>query len=115
MLVAHFKSKKLGKYLILEVKGHAGADDIGKDLVCASASMLAYTLAQCSIDMYNDGKLLKKPTIKFKDGFAAIVCKPTKEAYAECLHCFHVAQVGFNLLQQNYQENVRLIPFGSGL
>ncbi|MDD7242300.1 MAG: ribosomal-processing cysteine protease Prp [Bacteroidaceae bacterium] len=115
MLTAHFKSKKLGRYLILEVKGHAGAEENGKDLVCASASMMAYTVAQVAIDMFNDGKMLKKPTIKFKDGFAAIVCKPTKEAYAECLHTFHVAQVGYNLLQHNYPDNVRLIPFGSGL
>lgn len=114
MLTVTFKAKKLGKLLILEAYGHAGNDVEGKDIVCASASMLAWTVAQCMIDMYNDGKLLKKPSMKIDPGKAYIVCKPKKEYYAEALHTYHVAQVGYNLLSHNYPDCVKIIPFGKG-
>ena len=114
MLTVNFKTKKLRNVLILEAYGHAGQDVEGKDIVCASASMLAWTVAQCVIDMYNAGKLLKKPSMSIDSGKAYIVCKPKEEFYAEALHTYHVAQVGYNLLAHNYPDCVLITPFGKG-
>lgn len=115
MITAKFRTKKFRKILIFDAIGHAGHDVEGKDIVCASASMLAWTLAQCITDMFNDGKLLKKPSMSIEDGKAYIVCKPKEEYYAEALHTYHIAQVGYNLLAHNYPDCVQMIPFGKGV
>ena len=48
----------------LKMVGHAGADEKGKDIVCASASMLMYTFLQDIMDDYRFDKLKKKPTVE---------------------------------------------------
>ena len=42
ILAAFFKSAD-GQIRRIEISGHAGADEIGKDLVCAAASAILYT------------------------------------------------------------------------
>jgi hypothetical protein len=46
------------------------------------------------------------------DGEAAIVAKPKGECFAEALHAFFVAQVGYSLLARNYPQFVELKSFG---
>ena len=46
MVVARFTMDEKKQSVTLKVKGHAGAAPQGYDTVCASASMLAYTVAQ---------------------------------------------------------------------
>lgn len=102
--------------LSLRIKGHAGQADIGKDIVCASASILAYTVAQVIKTMEQHGDLEKKPVIKMKNGDALISCKPkTDKLYAEALHTYFVAQVGYSLLSYNYPEYVNLTMFGKAI
>ena len=43
--------------LCLETKGHAGYDKHGRDIVCASVSILTYTLAQVVKDMHDTGSI----------------------------------------------------------
>lgn len=111
MLKVKFCKSEDGKSLILEIKGHAGSAEVGRDLVCASATILSYTVAQIVKDMYNQGRLRKKPTIRLKEGDSCVVCKPKKESYAEILHSYFVAEVGYNLLAHNYPEYVQLKMF----
>lgn len=99
--------------LILKVDGHAGMAEKGQDIVCASASILAYTVAQIVTTLQKQDKLKKKPTIEMHEGDALIVCKPRRDAYAETLHTYSVAQIGFALLEKNFPEYVKLTRFGT--
>lgn len=111
MIQAAFYTDKSSGSISLKMRGHAGAAEKGNDIVCASASMLAYTLAQTIEYMHAEGGLRKKPRIDFTDGDATIVAKPKDESYAEALHAFFVVQVGFSLLAHNYPQYVELKPF----
>lgn len=93
--------------------GHAESGAYGHDLVCASASILAYTLAQNLNMAYAQGLLKYKPDIKIgKSGKAVISCRATDETYAEILHIFLVLQTGYQLLAHNYPNYVFLSMFG---
>ena len=98
--------------MILTVKGHAGQAEIGKDLVCASVSILIYTMAQVMDTMHRGGKLKKKPTIRLDAGDAVVVCKPNKAYYKEAFHAFSVVQEGYVLLARDYPQYVELKKFG---
>lgn len=112
MVSAVFDNDKESGSIILRLTGHAGADEKGKDLVCAAASMLAYTAAQTLWYMYEEGGLQKKPHIKLNEGDTLIVAKPKPECFNEALHTFFVVQVGYHLLAESYPRNIELISFG---
>lgn len=92
----------------MNIKGHADSAPKGEDLICASATMLAYTVAQAVQFMHESDKLKKKPKIHIKDGEATIIATPKEDAYAETLHTFWVAQCGVHVLAHNYPNNVKL-------
>lgn len=108
----HARFEKDAKNIILTVKGHAGQAEMGQDIVCSAASILAYTVAQMVSTMRDEGKLKKSPTIRMESGDTVITCKPTKQYYNEALHTFRVAQTGYELLAHTYKDNVRVIKFG---
>lgn len=112
MIRAAFYTDKSSGSITLKVTGHAGAANKGQDIVCASASILAYMVAQTIEYMHAEGGLRKKPRIEFEDGDATIVAKPKDESFAEALHTFFVAQVGYSLLAHNYPQFVELKSFG---
>ena len=112
MVKAEFFTNKDSGSITLKLTGHAGQAKSGEDIVCASASILGYTVAQAVQFMYEEGKLKKKPNLKLEKGDSLIVAKPKEEDYAECLHIFFVAQVGFHLLAHNYPKYVALSSFG---
>lgn len=95
----------------LRVSGHAGAAKKGEDLVCAAASILTYTLAQTAIIMDHDKKLRRTPNIKLDEGDAVITVRPKKAYYDEALYAFYHCEIGFAILEQNYPEFVKIIPF----
>lgn len=111
MIQASFYTDKSSGSISLKVRGHAEAAEKGHDIICASASILAYTVAQAMEYMHAEGGLRKKPRIEFAGGDATIVAKPKGESYAEVLHTFFVAQVGYSLLAHNYPQYVELKPF----
>ena len=108
MITARFYQKPSGGSIHMTIKGHAQAAPKGEDLICASATMLAYTVAQAVQFMHEQGQLKKKPKIAIKDGEATIIATPKEEAYAEALHTFWVAQCGIHVLAHNYPQNVKL-------
>ena len=101
-----------GKNIILTVQGHSGQAEMGQDIVCSAASILAYTVAQMVADMGESGKLKKKPHIRMDSGDSAVTCKPTKQYFNEALHIYSVAQTGYELLAHTYPEYVRVTKFG---
>lgn len=94
----------------LTLRGHAGLAPKGEDLVCASATTLAYTAAQAVQFMDRQGKLAKKPKISIREGRATIIATPTKDAEAELLMVYWTIQCGAHVLAHNYPKHVRLEP-----
>ena len=99
-----------GKNLALKVEGHAGYAEIGKDIVCASASILAYTMAQCVRDAEMEGNLVAPPKIVLEGGEAFILCEPTEDSLPDMENVFLFARKGYELLAHNYPQYVRLMP-----
>lgn len=112
MIKARFITDKDSQSITLRLTGHAGAADPGQDIICASATILAYTVAQTAKFMYDEGKLQKRPRIKLDPGEGIVTMKPKAEGYAEALHTYFVAQVGYSLLAHNFPEYVTLESFG---
>ena len=96
----------------LIVEGHAGQAEKGHDIVCASASILAYTVAQYVRYVQKLGGMKTKPLIELKDGYMYISVCPTEKYFAEVLNAFFVAEVGYSLLAHNYPQYVELNVFG---
>ena len=108
MITARFYKKDNGS-IHMTLRGHSGAAPKGEDLICASATMLAYTVAQAVQFMHEqEGKLKRKPKISIKDGSATVIATPTEDGYAEVLHAFWVAQCGIHVLVHNYPRHVKL-------
>jgi uncharacterized protein YsxB (DUF464 family) len=112
LITATFTADKESGSIILRLTGHAGAAQKGHDVVCAGASMLAYTLAQVLTFMYEESSLHKRPHLKLDEGDTLIVAKPVTGRYNECLHAFYVIQVGYALLAKSYPQFVELFSFG---
>lgn len=108
MIIAKFYQKNRDGSIHMTLQGHAGAAPKGEDLVCASATMMAYTVAQAVQFMFEQGMLKKKPKISIKEGNAAVIAIPKEETYAEVLHTFWVAQCGVHVLVRNYPQYVKL-------
>lgn len=96
----------------LHMDGHAGSAKYGQDIVCASASILCYTIAQNMKMMRSMGKLKYEPRIKLKEGKAIISARANDGCFEEMAHSFLVIQTGFQLLAHNYPEYVLLKMFG---
>ena len=113
MIKVKFHTHDATRYLRLTVEGHAGSDTRGHDLVCASASILAYTVAQVVQAMEHHGDLAGKPCIDLKEGDATIIfrCKDN-DIYAEARHTFFVAKTGYSLLAHNFPQYVEVKSVG---
>jgi uncharacterized protein YsxB (DUF464 family) len=91
----------------LKVTGHAGSAEKGRDIVCASASILLYTLAQTVKALEQKGRLKEAPAIRTDSGDAEIGFTAKAKYSAECAHCFFTVLVGYQLLCHNYPMYVR--------
>lgn len=89
----------------VSVRGHAKSGEAGHDLVCASASILAYTLAAFVENMKVAGQV-KYPTLELKEGDALISCDPPKRYKGSITLVFDSICGGFELLAQNYPDNI---------
>ena len=94
-----------GQKLSLRLKGHARYAEHGKDIVCASASILAYTLS------YVVGRLDGVELIEdIRSGNTTIECEcKDPNTFKSLRDAFHFTEVGYALLQRNYPQYVRLI------
>ena len=97
-----------GNKLSLRLEGHAGYAVIGEDTVCASASILAYTVAQYIKDMYGSGKLSEEPILELRSGDADISCSATEELTI----VFSTICTGYKVLKFNFPQYVDLIIDG---
>ncbi len=93
-----------GKKLSLRLEGHAGYAEHGNDIVCASASILAYTLASI-VGAYGINS-----AIKLETGDTTIECDCNDHPmFGLIKDSFDFAVAGYALLEHNYPQYVRLI------
>lgn len=115
MVKAEFTALPKEGLIAMKVTGHAQTAAKGQDLVCASASILALTLAQAVGFANQEGKLQREPRMKIAEGKTIVIAKPTPEAMGEIIHAFYMAQVGFSILATVYKDNVQLTSFDESI
>lgn len=93
-------------YNRLTVEGHAHSGEPGKDLVCASASILAYTLAANVANMAYLGHV-RIESMVLSSGKAEIAIKPRSGVSAIVGRIFESICVGFELLAKDYPQYIR--------
>lgn len=106
MITITFKPKTLE----LEINGHAGQNEKGKDIVCSAISTLFYTLAQALYD--SESMLEEKPIIKEKDGAGYILCKPKKEYEGNIACIYRTVLVGLQMVAEEYKNFVKFVLMG---
>lgn len=89
----------------LTMTGHAESGPAGHDLVCASASTLAYTLANAVEEMKRAG-LVKDTVVILEETGAEIACTPA-EAYKSIVNVvWNVLCSGFFILADAHPKNI---------
>jgi uncharacterized protein YsxB (DUF464 family) len=99
-----------GNNFSLRLEGHAEYAEIGKDIVCASASILAYTVAQFVMEAEQSGDLVSPPQIQLESGDTFISCEPSEDILHGMQDMYLFAKMGYVLLEHNYPQYVRLMP-----
>ena len=108
MITASFYSNADERKIALSVKGHAGQAERGKDIVCAAASILTYTLAH--IVIHYAPCMESEPTTHLESGDALISCRcADDDTYAKVSTALEHTRVGFNILAQSSAQYVRVI------
>jgi uncharacterized protein YsxB (DUF464 family) len=88
------------------IEGHAGSGEVGHDLVCASASILAYTLASL-MDSMDKGVQVRDVTVDLDEEKGALIsCEPAEDYIHSVRLMFDTICAGFDLLAQEYPEYV---------
>lgn len=87
------------------MEGHAGSGTAGHDLVCASLSILAYTLAS-SLELLDDEEQRCNVHVELKEGEGLISCDPDENCCRTVTIIFETICTGFDLLAQNYPNHV---------
>lgn len=97
----------------LLVKGHAGQAEIGKDIVCASASILACTVAQIVCTAKDNEELADDPTVIVESGDTTISCRAKDDIiFRDLLQTFYTATIGYVILENKHPQYVEVIYDG---
>lgn len=89
----------------ITVEGHAYSGEPGHDLICASASMLIYTIAVAVENMKN-AEHVSGAVIDLKGGDCVVSCEPYEQFKAAITLIFDSICAGYELLATNYPDNV---------
>lgn len=93
------------KFNRLTITGHANSAEPGHDLVCASASILAYTLGANVANMADAGQV-RQPIIKLGEGDTEISCNPRHNLKSTITLVFDTICAGFSMLAHDYPEYI---------
>ena len=91
----------------LQAKGHAGAGDYGRDIVCAAISCLAQTLAYKVEEAAKDG-MLHSGGVQYGNGWMKVNATPKPMAAERVAGWFSFVQDGVDAVAEQYPENVEL-------
>ena len=93
------------QYNRVAIHGHAGSGPEGHDLVCASVSALALTLAG-NVSYMEAQEAVHGVIIKLEEGNAEIQCTPYRRYRDSVERVFRAICVGFELLATKYPGNI---------
>ncbi len=93
------------QYNRVTVDGHAGSGPEGHDLVCASASALALTLA-ANVAHMEAQDAVYDTHVDLKEGNAEIQCTPYRRYKDSVAQIYRAICVGFELLATKYPQNI---------
>lgn len=82
------------------IDGHSGYNP-GNDIVCASCSILTYTLLNALANMNTE----EFDSKEYDEGFVVSV-KGTRETWSEVKTVIETIMLGYELLQEQYPANV---------
>lgn len=88
----------------LNMKGHAGYAEAGSDIVCAAASMLAYTMAARLREITQGDGL----NISLSPGDAHISADASWQIISDCRAVIDTISAGFTLLAGQYPGHVSI-------
>ena len=89
----------------ITINGHAYSGEPGYDLICASASMLVYTLA-ASVDSMKRHGHISDGVINIAEGDCIVSCEPYEQFKGAITLIFDSICAGYELLAANYPEYV---------
>lgn len=98
-----------GNKFSLRLEGHAGYAEIGKDIICASATILAYTVAQFVLEAEHRGET-DACEVRLESGEIIVSCEAKEDALNEMQKMYSFAMKGYQLLANTYPQYVRLMP-----
>lgn len=87
----------------LTAKGHADYAPSGNDIVCASVSILIFTL----IETIDEADLLEPSVVAVKKGDTLVRVRPNSAAKGKIHAVFKVISTGFEILQKNFEKNIK--------
>ena len=93
------------QYNRVTVVGHAGSGPEGHDLVCASVSALALTLAG-NVSYMEAQEAVRNVVIELNEGNAEIQCTAYRRFKDSVEQIYRAICVGFELLATKYPENI---------
>ena len=97
--------------LTIDITGHAEHGKKGEDIVCSAISTLFYTLAQ---SLYESKHMMAEDIVfSDEDGNGHLSCKPKEEYVANVSLIYWTILNGFDIVAENYNENVKLTVLGS--
>lgn len=89
------------------MNGHARSAECGKDIVCAAASMLLFTLAEALNGLERSG-VVERSTFAIDNGSARISWTAAKGREAECVAACKAVCGGFRILAERYPRHVKV-------
>ena len=89
----------------IEVKGHAGQAEAGKDIVCAAASILIYSLAE---ELQSHVDRMHELDIDLQSGDATVSAFPKDDFEGICADIFNTVWCGFRHLSYQYPDYIHV-------
>lgn len=89
----------------LTVDGHAQSGEPGHDLVCASASILAYTFVSCVRNAVEAG-MAKQDVMEREEGHMCVACRPAGKWRGVVTAQLDAICGGFELLARSYPQYI---------
>lgn len=99
------------KFHRVTIKGHAHSAELGRDLICAAASALAYTLAE-NVNALHLSGAAKNTIVQMREGDAEICCDAHRKMRSVATLVYDTVCRGFEILQEHYPEHVRYTVMG---
>ena len=87
------------------IDGHANSAEKGKDIICASVTILAHTLDAFVNNLKGAGQT-RYPTIELNEGNAVIDCRPLNRYKDAVKLVFDSICGGFDLLAQGHPQYI---------